>query len=53
MPPGAQPGSSILDRIELEVSWISGGQRKTFTLESFRKSILTQEDVAAGILVPK
>jgi general secretion pathway protein I len=53
MLPGAQPGSAILDRIELEVSWISGGQRKTFTLESFRKSILTQEDVAAGILVPK
>ncbi len=50
MPPNPQPGYSILDRIELEVSWMAGDQRKTFVLEGFRKSILTQEDVAAGAL---
>jgi hypothetical protein len=32
---------------------MAGDQRKTFTLESFRKSTLTEEDVAAGALVPK
>ena len=52
-PPNPQAGYSILDRIELEVSWMAGPQRKTFTLEGFRKSTLTQEDIAAGALVPR
>jgi len=52
-PPNPQAGYSILDRIELEVSWMAGTQRKAFTLEGFRKSILTQEDIAAGALVAK
>lgn len=53
VPPNPQAGYSILDRIELEVSWMAGPQRKTFALEGFRKSALTQEDIAAGALVPK
>ena len=49
-PPNPQPGFSILDRIQLEVWWMANDQRKSFVLEGFRKSILTQEDVAAGAL---
>ena len=48
--PGPQPGSPVLDRIEVEVSWMAGEQRKTFTLEGFRRSVLTPEDVVAGAL---
>ncbi len=51
--PNPQPGNAVLDRIELEVAWMAGPQRKTFTLEGFRKSILTQEDIATGALVQK
>lgn len=47
-PPGAGPGAQILERIELEIWWMSGDQRRSFTLEGFRKSLLTPDDVAAG-----
>ena len=40
MPPQAPPGTPILDRVELEVWWMSGGQRKTFTLDAFRRGVL-------------
>ena len=47
-PPNPQPGFSVLDRIQLEIFWMTGDQRKAFLLEGFRKTILTQEDMAAG-----
>jgi hypothetical protein len=49
-PPSPQPGFSVLDRIQLEIFWMAGDQRKAFLLEGFRKTILTQEDMAAGAI---
>lgn len=46
--PGATPGSPYLERVELEIWWVSGGQRRAFTLEGFRRSVLTPEDIPAG-----
>jgi general secretion pathway protein I len=40
-PPGAKPGSAILERIQLEVWWMSGAKRKTFQLEGFRRGIMS------------
>lgn len=40
VPPQAAPDSPALDRLELEVWWASGGKRRTFALEGFRRSIL-------------
>lgn len=37
--PGSGPGSPILERIELEIWWMNGKQRRNFTLESFRKGV--------------
>jgi general secretion pathway protein I len=48
MPPGAGPGMAFLERIQLEVWWTGSGGRRTLTLEGFRRSVLTPEDVAAG-----
>ena len=31
------PGDWVLDRIQLEIWWLSGGARRTFTLESYRR----------------
>jgi general secretion pathway protein I len=45
-PPGAGAGSLALDRLELEVWWVSGSQRRNFVLEGYRTSVLTPEDVA-------
>jgi prepilin-type N-terminal cleavage/methylation domain-containing protein len=41
-PPGGvgAPGSTVLDRIELEVWWMDGATRKSFTLEGFRTARL-------------
>ncbi|HEV2686924.1 MAG TPA: prepilin-type N-terminal cleavage/methylation domain-containing protein [Bryobacteraceae bacterium] len=47
-PPGAGPGVPFLERIELQIWWQSGDKRRTFTLEGFRRSVLTPEDLAAG-----
>jgi general secretion pathway protein I len=46
--PGAGPGAPVLDRIEVEVNWMAGEQRKTFTLEGYRRSVLTEQDMGPG-----
>jgi hypothetical protein len=48
MPPNPAPGQAALERIELEVWWMSGPQRRTFTLEAFREHLLTAGNMPAG-----
>ncbi len=50
--PQAAPGTMALDRIELEVWWMSGGQRRTLSLEAFRTVVLRPEDLALGAAAP-
>lgn len=40
MPPQARPGTPVLDRLELEVWWTSGGKRRTVALEGFRRTVI-------------
>jgi len=44
------PGEYVLDRIQLEIWWMSGGRRRTFPLDSYRRRTLRQEDFAEGVL---
>ena len=37
--PGGGPG---LDRVQLEIWWMSGNQRRSFGLEGFRRTVLPQ-----------
>lgn len=46
IPPGAGPGSQILERIRLEIWWTSGGTRRIFPLESYRANRMLPGDVA-------
>ena len=39
-PAGAGPGAPVLERVELEIGWMIGDERKTFSLEGFRRGIL-------------
>ena len=48
MPPNPAPDQAALDRIELEVWWMSGEQRRTLTLEAFRERSLKSGDIPAG-----
>jgi prepilin-type N-terminal cleavage/methylation domain-containing protein len=38
------PGDWVLDHIQLEIWWMSGGQRRSFPLESYRRRKLRPED---------
>ncbi len=44
VPPNAGGGTPILERIELEVWWMSGSTRRSFTLEAYRRGMLRGED---------
>jgi general secretion pathway protein I len=46
--PSPAPGDFGLDRIQLEIWWKAGEQRRTFALESYRRRILRPADVAPG-----
>jgi len=48
MPPRPKPQTAILERIELQIWWMDGDRKRTFTLEGYRRSVLTKEDIAAG-----
>jgi hypothetical protein len=37
-PPQVGPGSSVLDRLELEIWWSSGGNRRRLTLDGYRRT---------------
>ena len=51
MPPVVSPGQLALDRIQLEVWWSSGAQKRTFTLDAFRPRVLKVDDLVP--LVPQ
>jgi hypothetical protein len=39
-PPNVRPGVEILERIELQIWWMSGARRRTLALEGFRRGTL-------------
>ena len=43
--PNPAVNSDVLDRVELDIWWIQGGQRKTFRLEGYRRGRLREQDV--------
>jgi len=45
MPPTPAIGQPCLQRIELQISWMAGDQKKTFTLDSYRTHMLRQGDL--------
>ncbi len=48
MPPNRGAGTYVLERVELEVWWMTGGgNRRTFTLDAFRRIRLRPDDLAA------
>lgn len=41
-------GMQTLNRLELEIWWMEGEQRKNYLLEAFRRDVIRQEDLAPG-----
>jgi general secretion pathway protein I len=46
VPPGAGPGTVVLERMQLEIWWMSGGARRTFTLDGYRPGVFVPEEAA-------
>ena len=44
--PSPQPGDWVLDRVQLEIWWMSGATRRTFLLESYRRRKLRPDSGA-------
>jgi hypothetical protein len=40
-------GSPFIERVELEIWWMNGAQRRSFRLEGFHRTLLTRADMAA------
>jgi hypothetical protein len=47
LPPNPQPQSGFVERVELEVWWMSGEARRRFQIEGFRRNVLRPADLAA------
>ncbi|HXM44274.1 MAG TPA: prepilin-type N-terminal cleavage/methylation domain-containing protein [Bryobacteraceae bacterium] len=45
MPPSPVPGQQSLDRMSLEIWWMTGGERRTFALSGYRAHVLRPEDL--------
>ena len=50
--PNAGIGQMGLDRYEIEVWWMSAGQRRSFALDGYKASVLTQRDMEMGFPAP-
>ena len=48
--PSPSPGDYVFERIQLEIWWISGGQRRSFPLNGYRRRVLGPEDFVNGAL---
>jgi general secretion pathway protein I len=47
IPKGGGVGQPFVERVELEIWWMSGSQRRSFRLEGFHRAVLTRADLAA------
>lgn len=44
-PPQPAPGQYALDRVQLEVWWMDGHERRTYSLDAYRKYVLKAADM--------
>ncbi len=51
-PRAVAPGTPILERVELEIWWISGPNRRVYTLEAYRRRPLRINESPRGIMAP-
>jgi hypothetical protein len=48
-PPAQVVGQVGIDRIELEIWWVSGTQQRTFSLDGYRPHVLRAEDITPAV----
>ena len=50
VPKGGGVGRPFIERVELEIWWMSGTQRRWFQLQGFHRALLTKADLEAATL---
>jgi hypothetical protein len=45
MPPDAAPGTPFLERVELEIWWMAGDQRRTFEMTAYRRDLVPAREM--------
>jgi hypothetical protein len=48
IPQNRATGTPFVERVEVEIWWMSGTQRRSFRLEGYHRAILTPQDLAAA-----
>jgi len=48
IPKGGAVGKPFVERVELEIWWMNGSQRRSFRLEGFHRALLAKGDLAAA-----
>jgi general secretion pathway protein I len=51
-PPYPVPGEFALERLDLEVWWVSGASRRTLAMSSYRRHALTADEAAQTAVAP-
>jgi general secretion pathway protein I len=46
VPKASGPGRPFLERVELQIWWMNGTQRRSFTLQGLHRALLTKDDLA-------
>jgi general secretion pathway protein I len=46
IPKGGGVGRPFVERVELEIWWMNGSQRRSFALEGYHRALLTKNDLA-------
>jgi len=49
IPHNPVPGQPFVERVEVEIWWMSGPLRRSFRLEGYHRAILTKADLAVGV----
>lgn len=49
MPPAGNASRMAVERIELEVWWMSGSERRAFTLEGFQRRVLRDSEMPQAV----
>lgn len=47
VPKGGGVGKPFVERVELEIWWMNGSQRRSFSLQGFHRAVLTRADLTA------
>jgi general secretion pathway protein I len=49
IPKGRGEGQPFIERVELEIWWMNGPQRRSFRLEGYHRALLTKADLMAAM----